>query len=278
MAVSFDQHPMAVLRPQRPVSLLTDRAQQDAALQGPEGSGARADRVHRLVADAELFRLSPREFALRMVDELGPVAWVEGPDFRFGRGREGDVALLAELGEELGFAVEVIPPVEVTLRDKSRAAVSSSLVRWLVHQGRMADVHLCLGRPFALRGEVVAGDRRGREIGFPTANLDTPGRTLPADGVYGGWTELDGRKLAVAASVGTKPTFAPSARVVEAHLLDFDGDVYGRTLEVRLVRWLRDQVTFAGVEALVEQMNRDVAEVRRLYARDLLNAAELAVA
>ncbi|MBI1375633.1 MAG: riboflavin biosynthesis protein RibF [Phycisphaera sp.] len=273
VAMTFASHPAKALRPEAAPQVLMDAPQKMAAL-----LDAGIDRIEWLAADMSVLGLEPRRFVESMVERFRPVAWVEGPNFRFGKGRAGDVAMLRELGAELGFAVEIIEPVEVTLRDRNRCTVSSSLVRWLVAAGRVADAAICMGRPFAVRGEVVKGERRGAALGFPTANIDIGERVAPADGVYGGEVDIDGAPRLAAISVGTNPTFNGRRRTFEAFVLDYDGDLYGQTLEVRVTRWLRDQMTFAGVGPLVEQMRRDVATIRRLGVSGMLHAADCATA
>lgn len=277
VAVTFERHPLTRLKPEAAPPALMDGSQREAALRE-----AGADRVAWLPVSGEVLGLSPRAFVEKMVGEHGPVAWVEGPDFRFGKKRAGDMEMLRAFGEEMGFGVRVVKPVEVTLRDKLRAPASSSLVRWLVAHGRMADAELCMEQPFAVRGRVVEGERRGREIGFPTVNLalgeddgegGPPGRLLPADGVYAGTAEVEGIEYAAAISVGIKPTFGEQRRVFEAYLLDFAGDLYDRTVEVKVHRWLRDQIPYPDVETLIGQMRRDVDRTRRLRENGLLSAA-----
>ena len=268
VVATFRRHPLIVLRPEHAPPAIMDAEQRRAAL-----LEAGADRVEWLPADRSVLGLEPRAFIEWMVECCRPISWVEGPDFRFGKCAAGDIALLRGVGSEMGFTVETVEPVEATLRDGARCRVSSSLVRWLAGHGRVSDARLCLGRPFAVRGEVVEGEKRGREIGFPTVNLDTGDRLLPADGVYAGSVELDGREHSAAVSVGSKPTFGERQRAFEAYLLDLHGNLYGRTMEVRLLRWLRDQSPYPAVEPLIEQMHRDVERIRRLHAADLMDAA-----
>lgn len=268
LVMAFQEHPLTALKPEQAPPKLMDTAQRMAAL-----LDAGAQRIEWLQPDERILTLSPRQFAERAVELFKPIGWVEGPDFRFGRSRAGDIQALHAFGSELGFEVRIVEPVQVILRDKSQSPVSSSLVRWLVAHGRMADAELCLATPFAVRGEVVLGEQRGRTIGFPTVNLDTAGKQLPADGVYGGEVEIDGRTYLAAISVGIKPTFGRRQRVFEAYLLDFTGELYGATLEVRVLRWLRDQWAFPSAESLVRQMDRDVELLRRWRERGLLDAA-----
>ena len=268
VVLAFREHPLTFLKPQAAPPRLMDADQRMAAL-----LEAGADRVQWLEPDASLLHLDPGQFVERVVEQLHPVGWVEGPDFRFGRGRAGDVQTLQAMGLQSGFAVRVVEPIQVVLRDKSTCRVSSSLVRWLVGEGRMSDAALCLGRPFAVRGQVVKGDQRGQTIGFPTANLEATGRQLPADGVYAGTVTIDGTDYTAAVSVGVKPTFGDAPRAFEAFITDFRGDLYGKTLEVKVLRWLREQWPFPSADALVQQMNRDVDHIRRLALAGLLDPA-----
>ncbi len=268
VVLSFPQHPLTILRPEAAPPQITAAAHREALLRD-----AGADEVHWLAPLPAVLQFTAEQFVQQTVERFAPAAWLEGPDFRFGQGRRGDAALLAALGSQHGFESRVIDPVEVTLRDKTRIAVRSSLIRWLVAMGRVGDAQLCLGRPYAVRGTVVAGEKRGRELGFPTANLDTAGLLLPADGVYAGETIIDGDTHTAAISIGTKPQFhGPAApRTVEAHLLNFTGDLYGRTIELKILRWLREQRAMISVPALVDQIRRDVQQVRDLHAENMLD-------
>lgn len=281
VALVFDPNPLEVLRPGGAPARLSTFEQRERWLRE-----AGIDRVVRLRPSDELLGLSPREFIGRVVAEYRPVGIVEGRDFRFGRGRSGDVVTLADLGLEHGFTVEVVEPVTAVLGDHSIVTVSSTMVRWLVRHGRVRDAAALLGRPYTLSGEVVRGDRRGREMGFPTANLRTP-CLLPADGVYAGRARVaDGRVFAAAVHVGARATFGDSTRTVEAFLMGEIGGEggatgrmpvpqggwaplpglpeYGWPVELEVVAWLRDQVKFESVEKLVEQMQRDCARALEL--------------
>jgi riboflavin kinase/FMN adenylyltransferase len=212
----------------------------------------------------ELSEWSAREFVeLLLIDELGAREVVVGANFRFGHGREGDVALLAELGAELGFAARALP-----LEGDEQGAVSSSRVRKALGAADLELVMRLMGRPHALSGRVVEGDRRGRSIGFPTANLGDVAEVLPPHGVYACLVDRvssDGRAVALAkavANIGVRPT-VEAGLSVEAHLLDWSGDLYGAELRVHLIRRLRDERRFDGLPALVAQIEADVAAARR---------------
>jgi riboflavin kinase / FMN adenylyltransferase len=268
-AMTFEPLPMAVLRPDLAPPRLSNSEQRARLLQD-----AGADQVIVLEPTTELLATSPLDFLKDVCREYKPRAMVEGQGFRFGRDRAGDVETLALHGEKLGYRTQVVTPVETVLEDHSRVTTSSSLIRWLLSQGRVVDAALCLGRTYSLSGEVIAGEKRGRVLGWPTVNLSLgaqPNRMLPADGVYAGVAHLaSGRRRDAAISVGVKPTFGDRARVVEAHLLDFEGNLYGQSMTLHIARWLRPQQRFASVDLLKAQLARDVAEVRRLRRADAL--------
>ncbi|HEX8803017.1 MAG TPA: riboflavin biosynthesis protein RibF, partial [Acidimicrobiales bacterium] len=206
-----------------------------------------------------------------LVDCLNARAVVVGEDFHFGHGRAGNVPLLRKLGGALGFAVEGVALVDQDGRATGAAAqVSSTRIRSLLADGALETANALLGRPHEVRGVVDRGDARGGELGFPTANVSVPGDVLlPADGIYAGWYERpDGSVHPAAISLGRRPTFYVDAQasLLEAHLLDFRGDLYGEHAKVRFVARLRGEVAFASVDELVEQMGRDCDEARRVLA------------
>lgn len=275
VAMAFDPHPATVLRPGAEPPRLMSLDQKLAALRD-----AGADGVVVLEPTREFLALSAEDFLQRLRTDYELIAIVEGPDFRFGRARQGDNAFLAGQGQRHGFRAIVVPRVEASLHDQLLVPVSSSVVRSLVGLGRVADAALCLTRHFALDAAVARGEQRGRTIGVPTVNLDAAdlaSRILPADGVYAGWCDLpDGTTLPAAISIGIKPTFGQRSRVVEAHLLDFSGDLYGRRVSLRFARWVRDQQQFPAVPLLIRQILRDVAQVRAWHERGLLDTLPVA--
>jgi riboflavin kinase/FMN adenylyltransferase len=237
--LTFDPHPRAVLGGGVELLATLDRRLELLAAEGVED-------VLVLRFDEELAGLPPEEFAERMLHGIGAEVVAAGETFRFGRGREGDLALL----DRLGFDVRRVPLVE---------NVSSSRIRELVHAGDVRRAAALLGRPPEVEGIVVRGDGRGRELGLPTANLDLPeGLLVPPDGVYAGWT--GDRRAAV--SIGTNPHFDGVERRVEAHLLDFDGDLYGDRLVVELWEPIREQRRFDSLEELVAAIGDDVERTR----------------
>lgn len=259
VAVTFDPHPMAVLRPEHaPTTLTTLEVRAD--LLGDAG----ADAVLAVPFDREVAAWSPEDFVERiLVGTLHAVAVVVGANFRFGNRAAGDVATLREAGGRHDFAVEGIP------LDGGPQVWSSTYVRMSLAAGDVAGAAEALGRPYSVRGVVVQGDQRGRELGFPTANVPTPAMTaVPPDGVYAGWLRrLDtGEVFPAAISVGTNPTFdGVRDRRVESYVLDrTDLELYGVEVEVSFVERLRGMVAFGSVEALIEQMKDDVDRAREI--------------
>ena len=259
VAVTFDPHPMAVLRPEHAPSILTS-VETRAELLAEAG----VDYVLALPFDRSVADWDPQEFIERaLVGALRAEVVVVGANFRFGNRAAGDLATLRGTGASRGFAVEGVA------LDGGPQVWSSTYVRTCLTAGDVAGAAEALGRPFAVRGVVVVGDRRGREIGYPTANVPiAPGMAAPADGVYAGWlTRLDGGDRHPAAiSVGTNPTFAGDReRRVEAYALDRDDlELYGVEVEVAFVERLRGMVRFDGVEPLLATMADDVARTREV--------------
>lgn len=278
VVMAFDPHPLTRIRPEGAPPLLTAFEHRRALL-----LSLGADEVVRLEPTRELLSRSPEEFIEPIVERRRPVGFVEGDDFRFGRAREGDVGTLCSLGSKLGFQVEVAEPVEVTLTDQLIVRASSSVVRWLLDQGRVRDAAIVLDRPHEVTGVVIRGARRGRGIGCPTANLRTC-EALPGDGVYAGAATLaDGRVFPAAISVGRNPTFRERSRSIEAHLLDPNrlhgadpawrgplaegGDEYGWAMSLQVVSWLREQIAYDSIDDLTDQIRRDVRATIRWWDR-----------
>ena len=256
VAVTFDPPPFQILVPdvptRPPLTALDDRADLLRA--------AGADRVIVYRPDRELLGLSPESFARDVLfGQLGARAVVEGYDFRFGRGRAGDTALLRGLCDAAGVGFEEVSPLTA-----GGEAVSSSRVRSALLAGDVAAAADLLGRPYRVTGTVVTGARRGRTIGFPTANLADVPTVLPGNGVYAVRGFVNGVAWPGAANVGPNPTFGDDARKVEVHLIGFTGDVYGMRLPVEFVAKLRDTRPFAGPAELIDQLGRDVAAAREL--------------
>ncbi|HEX2850781.1 MAG TPA: bifunctional riboflavin kinase/FAD synthetase [Acidimicrobiales bacterium] len=262
--VTFDRHPATVVRPDSAPKLLTGL---DERLELLESTGV--DYVVVVHFDDDRANESAEDFVHEvLVDCLRARAVVVGHDFHFGHGRRGNVPMLQAMGAEHGFDVLGI---NLVADAQGQETISSTRVRSLLAAGRVAEAAALLGRPHEVRGVVQHGDKRGRELGFPTANLEVSGDLLlPADGIYAGWYERpDGSVHPAAISLGRRPTFYASAgsSLLEAYLLDFEGDLYGEEARVRFVARLRGEERFDSVEALVAQMERDVAAARTLLAR-----------
>jgi riboflavin kinase / FMN adenylyltransferase len=262
--VTFDRHPAAVVRPESAPRLLTDLEQKLELL-----ADTGIDYCLVIAFDEARSRESAEDFVKEvLVDCLNAADVVVGEDFHFGHRRAGNVPLLRRLGSELGFEVDGIELVGDEGGPGGDEPVSSTRIRRALVGGDLAVANRLLGRDYEVRGVVALGDKRGRELGFPTANVSVPGDILlPADGIYAGWFERpDGSVHASAISLGRRPTFYSEAHVslLEAHLLNFDGDLYDEHVKVRFVTRLRDQVRFDSVEALVEQIGRDVDRTREL--------------
>ncbi len=255
--VTFEPHPMTLLRPEHAPPRLTPPEMKRALL---EESGA--EDLVVVSPTREVLDLTAERFWEILRDEVRPAHLVEGRSFSFGKGRGGTIERLQEWSAGTRVQTHVVEPVSVALLDLHVVPVSSSLIRWLLACGRARDAAICLARAYALQGEVIKGHQRGRGLGMPTANLKCDEQLIPADGVYAGRCEIDGQHYAAAVSIGSLPTFGDSARQVEAHLLDFDDDLYGRRIRVELTDWLREQMKFVSAEALKAYLQSDLGEVR----------------
>jgi riboflavin kinase/FMN adenylyltransferase len=263
--VTFDKHPALVVRPESAPQSLTDL---DQKLEMLADTGLDAAVV--VAFDEQRATEEPEDFVKEvLVDGLHAVVVVVGEDFHFGHHRRGNVPLLRELGVREGF--EVLPVGLVARADGVDEPVSSTAVRRALAGGEVDIAAHLLGRDYEVRGTVVVGDKRGRLLGFPTANVEVPNQVcLPADGVYAGWYERpDGSVHACAINLGRRPTFYEHAdhSLLEAHLLDFDGDLYGERAEVRFVHFLRSERKFDGVDALVAQLKHDIESARHVLGR-----------
>jgi riboflavin kinase / FMN adenylyltransferase len=264
--VTFDRHPAEIVRPESAPRLLTTLEQRLELL---DATGD-LDLCWVLRFDEARSKEAAEDFVREvLVDGVGARLVVVGADFHFGHRRGGNVPLLERMGAEYGFEVLGLGLVAVE-GDATGVPYSSTRIRELLAKGDVAEAARLLGRPHEVRGGVERGDQRGAEhLGFPTANLTVPERIcLPADGVYAGtFVAEDGVERPAAISVGTRPTFYEDGDVlVEAYVLDFDGDLYGQRSKVRFREWVRGQERFDSTEALVEKMNADVEATRRILA------------
>lgn len=261
VVVTFDPHPSEVVRPGSHPPLLAPHHRR-AELMAELG----VDAVLVLPFTKEFSKLSPADFVVKvLVDKLHAKAVVEGPNFRFGHKAAGNVAFLTEQGRTYDFEVEV---VDLYVRGEAGGGepFSSTLTRRLVAEGDMTGAREILGRPHRVEGVVVRGAQRGRELGFPTANVETlPHTAIPADGVYAGRLHVGEEAMPAAISVGTNPQFDGTERTVEAYAIDRVGlDLYGLHVAVDFQSWVRSQATFDSLEALMAQMTQDVDHCRRL--------------
>jgi riboflavin kinase/FMN adenylyltransferase len=257
--VTFDRHPAAVVRPASAPRLLTDL---DQKLELLEATGV--ERCLVISFDEARSHEPAEDFVQEvLVDALGARLVIVGEDFHFGYQRKGDVGLLRTMGADHGFEVEGI---ELITPPGAEERASSTAIRHALVEGDLDRARSMLGRDHEVRGIVAHGDERGRELGFPTANVSVPGEILlPADGIYAGRFErADGSVWPAALSLGRRPTFYAEAHasLLEAHLLDFDGDLYDEAVRVRFVRFLRGEVKFNSVDELVDQIARDCDAAR----------------
>ncbi len=260
MLLTFDRHPLQVLRPDDAPRLLTTADEKKAIL-----AQSGLDYVAFVSFTVEFSRYSPEQFVAEvLVRRLRAKELVIGHDHGFGRGRSGDVSVLRRLGKIHGFDVDVVSGVDV-----DGALVSSTRVREAIEQGRVEDAASGLGRPYSLRSTVVHGMGRGRDLGFPTANLTPPpsDKLLPAEGIYAVQASLGSEIREGLLHLGPRPTFAGSPPSIELYLFDFDRDIYGDQVMVEFLHRLRGVQPFDSAAALVAQMREDVVAGRKFFAR-----------
>lgn len=253
--LTFEPHPVEVLRPGTPPRLITTIDERTALFEA-----AGLDQVGVLDL-AEIKELGPDDFVVEvLLNRIRMRHLVLGPDFRFGRDRTGDVTLLVEMGRRRGFEVDI-----VDLVTDEQGPVSSSRIRTMIETGQVSEAARHLGSRFSLTGPVIHGDKRGAAIGYPTANLTPPPRkVIPRDGVYAAFAHVGGEVKNAAVNVGRRPTFGGGELLVEAFIMDFDEEIYGHEITIEFVEFLREELDFAEVDDLVEQMGEDVAESAKL--------------
>jgi riboflavin kinase/FMN adenylyltransferase len=255
LVVTFDRHPNSVVAPERVPALIYSRTQKSREV---ESLGA--DALLEITFDKSFSEKSGDVFIRELARDLGKIHSIcVGADFVFGHKRSGNVTLLKQLGGEIGFTVHGLAAVAL-----DGEIVSSTRIREAIRDGDLDAASQMLGRPYAISGRVVEGDRLGRQLGFPTANLDAASLILPPNGIYCSSTKLNGQLYHVALNIGFRPTVASAAPQlrVEAHLLDFDGNLYGEELEVDIAGKLRDERKFTSPAELREQIARDIAQIR----------------
>jgi riboflavin kinase/FMN adenylyltransferase len=258
--VTFNPHPQSVLHPHNQLPWLSNLEDRIRAFQE-----LGVNIVAVLTFTPKVAQLSAQEFMSLIKKQLRMRGIMVGPDFALGRGGEGNIKLLRALGREMKFSVEVIPPYTI-----NGEVVSSTLIRQALVQGDMGRVERLMGRYFHLRGKVITSDKRGRVLGFPTANLDIkPQQALPGNGIYATITQVDGKQFPSATNIGIRPTFGESEKTVETHLLNYKGDLYSKEIRVEFVQKLRDEQRFPSSEELKVQIEKDVREVEAILAKDL---------
>jgi riboflavin kinase/FMN adenylyltransferase len=255
--VTFANRPITVLQPGTVPSYLTTPEHRIDLLKG-----LGVEVVVCLEFTLELSRVPAEEFAEVLAGLMRMKGLIMGPDSALGQGRRGDLAFMREQGERLGFWVEAVDPLE-----SGNEPVKSRRIRDALANGNVAAASGLLGRNHTLSGVVVIGDQRGRTLGFPTANLAVDSRLLlPGDGIYATWVIIDGTRRPAATSVGVRPTFGLTQRLVEVYVMDFSGDLYGKTISIEFVNKVRDQETFDSVDELVKQIDQDVIDSREVLA------------
>lgn len=257
--VTFDPHPLRIVRPAAAPPLLTTPDEKKTVL-----AESPLDYVAFVAFTPELREYSPRRFVTELLlSRLGMSELVIGYDHGFGKGRSGDVDTLRIIAAECGFALDVVDAVQA-----GDAAISSTSIRRALQEGRLADANRGLGRPYPLTGIVVRGDGRGRELGFPTANIRVSGvdKLVPAAGIYACHASVAGGRYMGALHIGPRPSFPGAGTTVEVFLLDFDGQLYGHEIRLELVEFLRPVAAFDKVQALKKQMRADVERTRAILA------------
>ena len=256
--ITFSNRPVTVFRPGTFPSYLTTPEHKVDLLRE-----AGIELVVPLEFTEELSQVSARRFAELLSRTMKMKGLVLGPDSALGRGREGDLDYMQAEGERLGFWVRTVPPLEL-----NGQPVKSRVVREALVAGDVAGGARLLGRNHTLSGKVVVGDQRGRTLGFPTANIDVyPGLLWPGDGIYATWAHFGGKRHLSATSIGVRPTFGLTQRLVEVYVMDFSGDLYGQQMTVEFVEKVRNQETFADIDTLIARIGQDVDDSRDVLVR-----------
>jgi riboflavin kinase/FMN adenylyltransferase len=261
--VTFEPHPLTVLRPDLVPPRLTPLAMKERLL-GEFG----VNHLVLLPPSSDVLGLTAMAFWEILRDKVRPSRIVEGQSFNFGRDRSGTIEKLIEWSAGTGISVERRPAHAVHVGEAD-IVVSSSVIRALLLDGRVEEAAGCLGRPFLMEGVVVQGFQRGRAIGVPTANLNIEDQLVPGEGVYAGRVTVDGKRFAAAVSIGNMPTFDGKKRQIEVHIIDFAGDLYGQRLAVSLVGRIRGQTKFESVDALKTQLEKDILTAKQIGLAEL---------
>ncbi len=273
--MTFEPHPVAILYPEKAPGVLTPIALKKHLL-----NQFGVDCLVILESSYRILNLSPESFVDEfLLKSVQPDVVVEGEDFNFGYGRSGNVRILKELGQRFNFEIVIVPGKEIKLADEQNARVSSTLIRHLLHKGKIADAAKVLGRYYRLSGQTTLGKGKGRKLGFPTANIDPINQIIPAEGVYAGFVEITDNeeqlcesksKLPAAFSIGRAKTFiSDHPLLVEAHILGQDtGDLYGKYLAMDFVEFIRHQQKFTLPQQLSTQIAKDCEEVKEILTKD----------
>jgi riboflavin kinase/FMN adenylyltransferase len=257
--VTFSPHPQSVLHPHRQLPWLTSLEDRVGAFQTLGVSV-----IAVLTFTPKLAQLSARKFISLIKKHLNMRGILVGPDFALGKGKEGNIKLLCALGCEMGFSVDVIPPFKI-----NGEIVSSTLIRRALAEGDMRKVTKLMGRYFYLEGKIITSEKRGRVLGFPTANLDIkPQQALPGNGIYATIAHVQGKHFHSATNIGIRPTFGIGKEMVETHLLNYRGNLYGKDMRVEFVQKLRDEERFPSSEELQTQIEKDIRKVEAILAED----------
>jgi riboflavin kinase / FMN adenylyltransferase len=257
VVVTFDPHPLEVLFPQKTPSFITSHRHKLDLI-----ASCGIDATIVIPFDHKFAQMSAREFVEAiLVEKIGAKAIVVGHDYRFGNSREGDIAFLSRLGEQYGFKVETVSGLMV-----NDTVVSSTAIRQMIASGNIKEANKLLGRFFEVAGTVIPGRKRGVGLGFPTANIRMPAITSPLTGVYVIQAEVDGKTYGGAANLGYNPTFGDNDLSLEAHLFDFDQDIYGKHITIRFVDRLRDELRFSNPDELATQIRKDVDTAKEILA------------
>jgi len=263
VVLTFEPHPLNVVAPHKAPKRLSLPEEKLRCL-----AEAGADVTVVAHSDRALLGLEADRFVEEVIRrKFNPTHIVEGPSFGFGRGRKGTAESLKQLAAAFGCEVHIVEPVTLQVEEGETLLVSSSLIRGLIADGKLRRAALCLGRSYALIGEVVKGERRGKTLGFPTINLQVSDQLVPGDGVYAGYAMVGGVRYSAAISIGTKPTFGGTNSTIEAYLLEFDRDVYGEIVRLEFDRRLRTQRKFSSTEELIGQLKCDVEAARDVHRR-----------
>jgi riboflavin kinase / FMN adenylyltransferase len=257
VVVTFDPHPLEVLFPQKTLSFITSHKQKLDLI-----ASCGIDATIVIPFDHGFSRMSALEFVeVVIVKKIGARAIVVGHDYRFGHSREGDIPFLKQLGEQYGFKVAIVSGIRM-----NDTVVSSTAIRQMIMDGNIKTANKLLGRFFEVSGTVIAGRKRGITLGFPTANIRMPPLTSPRTGVYVIEAEVDGKRYGGAANLGYNPTFGDSELSMEAHLFDFNQDIYGKIITIRFIDRLRDECRFSSPDELALQIRKDVDTAKGILA------------